>query len=55
MANSIGDVKSVNGTSMGMNGQNAANPLQKPTAAGNPSPGGTKPPMPMDGKVAMPK
>lgn len=43
--NSIGDVKGITGTSMGINGQ-AGQGAHKPSAKGNPSPGGTKPPKP---------
>ncbi len=49
-----GNIKSVNGTSMAMNGGGGA-PMQKPTATGNPSPGGTKPPKPAEIPVKMPK
>ena len=54
MADEIGNVKGVTGTSMGINGQSGAGG-QKPSCAGNTSPGNTKPPREADGKVPMPK
>jgi hypothetical protein len=54
MANEIGEVKGITGSSMGLNGQ-AGCGGQKPMASGNASPGGTKPPREADGKVPMPK
>lgn len=54
MADEIGNVRGVTGSSMGINGQSGAGG-QKPSAAGNMSPGGTKPPREPDGKVPMPK
>jgi len=50
----IGNVKGVTGTSTGLNGQVGAGG-QKPSAAGNTNPGGTKPPRVEEGKVPMPK
>lgn len=54
MANEIGNIKGITGTSMGHNGQ-AGMGAQKPMVSGNASPGGTKPPKPADGSVPMPK
>lgn len=54
MADDIGSVKSVGGTSMGLNGQMGCGG-QKPSSMGNASPGGTKPPKPADGPTPMPK
>ena len=55
MADDVGSVKSVNGTSMALNNQPGQG-TQKPSAkAGNSNPGGTKPPRPVDGPVPMPK
>lgn len=54
MSNSIGDVKGVTGTSSGINGQ-AGCGGQKPSPAGNASPGGCKPPKAPEGNVPMPK
>jgi len=54
MSNDIGNVRGISGNSMALNCQ-AGQGTQKPAPAGNPSPGGTKPPKPADGYVAMPK
>lgn len=54
MANDIGSVKGVTGTSTGLNGQGGAGG-QKPAATGNANPGNTKPARIEDGKVPMPK
>jgi hypothetical protein len=54
MANDIGSVRGVSGHSTALNCQ-AGQGTQKPSAAGNASPGGTKPPKPADGSVPMPK
>jgi hypothetical protein len=52
--NDIGSVRGISGCSTALNGQ-AGQGTQKPMASGNTSPGGTKPPKPADGHVAMPK
>lgn len=55
MSNEIGNVKGITGTSMGLNNQ-AGQGTQKPMpSGGNSNPGDTKPPMPKDGTVPMPK
>ena len=54
MADEIGNVKGITGTSTGLNGQAGAGG-QKPSAAGNSNPGGTKPSRVDEGKVPMPK
>ena len=54
MADDIGSVKSVTGTSMALNNQKGYGG-QKPMASGNSNPGGTKPEKPADGPVPMPK
>jgi hypothetical protein len=53
-SNDIGMVKGVTGTSMGLNTQ-AGMGGQKPSAAGNANPGGTKPSKPADAPVPMPR
>jgi hypothetical protein len=52
MANDIGSVKGMSGTSMGLNGQ-AGQGANKPSASGNSNPGGTKPSKP--GEAMVPK
>lgn len=54
MANDIGNVKGITGNSMALNGQ-AGQGGVKPMASGNGDPGGTKPSMPADKPVPMPK
>lgn len=54
MANEIGNVKGIMGTSMGLNGQ-AGQGAVKPSASGSESPGGTKPDKPACSPVPMPK
>lgn len=54
MANDIGSVTGINGTSTGINNQ-GGNGCEKPSAAGNANPGGTKPARVPDSKVPMPK
>ena len=54
MANDIGSVKGVSGTSMALNCQSGQG-TQKPSAAGNSNPGNTKPPKAPEGPVPMPK
>lgn len=54
MANEIGSVKGINGTSTALNGQSGYGAV-KPSASGNSSPGGTKPDKPADASVPMPK
>jgi hypothetical protein len=55
MADDIGSVKGINGTSMALNNQ-AGEGTQKPSAtAGSANPGNTKPPKPAEKPVPMPK
>jgi hypothetical protein len=54
MSNDIGSVRGITGHSTALNCQ-AGQGTQKPSASGTQSPGGTKPPKPADGAVAMPK
>lgn len=54
MADEIGNVRGITGSSMGLNGQAGAGG-QKPSATGNKNPGDTKPPRIEEGKVPMPK
>lgn len=54
MADEIGNVKGINGTSMALNGQ-AGQGANKPMASGKDSPGGTKPDKPAPAPVPMPK
>lgn len=55
MADDIGSIKSINGTSMALNNQ-AGQGTVKPSASGGKSdPGGTKPPMEKEVTPAMPK
>lgn len=54
MADDIGSVKSVRGTSTQLNGQSGCGG-QKPMFSGSESPGGTKPSRPADGPVPMPR
>ena len=55
MADDIGDIKSINTSSMALNTQ-AGDGAQKPmTKGGKDNPGDTKPPKPAEGHVPMPK
>ena len=54
MANDIGSVSSITGTSMALNTQ-AGQGTQKPSWKGKDNPGDTKPDRPADGPVPMPK
>lgn len=55
MADDIGSVRGISGTSMGLNNQPGQG-TQKPSAsAGNSNPGGHKPMMPPEKPVPMPK
>jgi hypothetical protein len=54
MADDIGDIKEIRGTSMALNGQKGQG-AQKPSAMGKDDPGGTKPPEARDEHVPMPK
>lgn len=54
MADDIGNVKGITGTSMALNGQPGQGAV-KPSAAGKSDPGGTKPPMDKEEHVPMPK
>ena len=54
MSNDIGSVTGITGNSMALNGQPGQG-TQKPSASGNGNPGDTKPPMPADKPVPMPK
>ena len=55
MANDIGSVRGVSGTSMNLNTQPGQGNQKPSTSAGSASPGNTKPPKPADGPVPMPK
>lgn len=54
MANDIGNIGSVNGSSTALNSQRGCGAM-KPSAKGNDSPGGTKPSKPAETSVPMPK
>lgn len=54
MADDIGSIKSVNGTSISLNGAPGQG-TQKPVASMKTNVGGTAPPKPADGPVSMPK
>jgi hypothetical protein len=54
MSNSIGDVRGISGHSTALNGQGGQGAV-KPSAAGNASPGGTKPERCPEAAVPMPK
>ena len=54
MADEIGSVRGVSGTSMALNTQSGQGAV-KPSAKGNASPGGTKPERAPEGNVPMPK
>lgn len=54
MANDIGSVRGISGTSTALNCGSGVG-AQKPSASGNASPGGTKPSKPSSGAVPMPK
>lgn len=54
MPNDIGSVKGINGSSTALNCQSGQGG-QKPSASGDRSPGGTKPPKPPESPVPMPK
>jgi hypothetical protein len=54
MANEIGNVSSVRGTSTELNTQ-PGNGANKPAFSGKENPGDTKPPYPAPGPVPMPK
>jgi hypothetical protein len=54
MANDIGSVSSINGSSMALNTQRGDG-AQKPSAKGNHDPGKTKPDMAPQAPVPMPK
>jgi hypothetical protein len=54
MANEIGNVKGVTGTSMALNTQGGQGGV-KPSAQGKSDPGGHKPPKPAEASVPMPK
>lgn len=54
MADEIGNVRGITGTSTALNGQGGQN-AQKPSASGSSNPGGTKPSKPPEGHVQMPK
>lgn len=53
MANEIGNVKGINGSSMALNGQTGQG-AQKPSASGNGNPGGTHPGKPSPGTQPVP-
>jgi hypothetical protein len=51
-----GNIKSINGSSMGLNGAPPGDALTKPSASGSShNPGGTKPNKPAEAPVKMPK
>ena len=52
---SIGDMKSINTTSMGLNGQSGCGAAKPITSGGQANPGGTKPMRAPDAPVPMPK
>lgn len=52
--NEIGNIRSIDGTSMALNGQ-AGQGGTRPSAKGNGDPGDTKPPMEKEEHVPMPK
>ncbi len=54
MANDIGSVSSIRGTSTALNTQSGEGCV-KPSAKGKDNPGGTKPERPADAPVPMPK
>lgn len=54
MADDIGSVKSISGTSMALNNQPGTG-ANKPMASGKDNPGGTKPSAPSPAPVPMPK
>lgn len=54
MSNEIGNVKGITGNSMSLNCQSGQG-ATKPSASGNGSPGGTKPPKAAEASVPMPK
>lgn len=51
----IGDIKSINGTSMNLNTQKGEGGMKPSAKAGTADPGGTKPHKPECGPVPMPK
>jgi hypothetical protein len=55
MPNDIGSVKSIDGTSMALNGQKGYGGEKPNMGKGKDSPGGTKPEKPDCAPVAMPK
>ena len=55
MANDIGSVKGVSGSSMNLNTQKGEGCQKPSTSAGSASPGGTKPSKPAEAPVPMPK
>ena len=55
MANEIGNVRGVSGTSMNLNTQPGQGTQKPSPSAGTENPGGTKPPKPAEGPVQMPK
>lgn len=54
MANDIGSVKGISGSSMALNGQSGQGAV-KPSTKGSDSPGGTKPPKPESKPVPLQK
>lgn len=55
MANDIGDIKSVNGTSMNLNTQPGQGTNKPSATAGKANPGDTKPSCPAEPAVPMPR
>ena len=55
MANDIGSVKGVSGSSMNLNTEKGQGCTKPSASGGSASPGGTKPSKPAEAPVAMPK
>lgn len=55
MADDIGMVKGINGTSMALNNQKGEGGQKPMASGGNSDPGGTKPAKPAEASVPMPK
>ncbi len=55
MADDIGSVKSISGTSMNLNGQSGQGATKPMPSSGSANPGGTKPEKPAEAPVPMPK
>ncbi len=55
MANDIGNVRGISGTSVALNNQSGQGTIKPSPTSGNSNPGGTKPSKPAQNSVAMPK